>query len=134
MKVSFSRAFAYTPEWNGNKTLAEDEQVVFTLAPMATMDFYDLTEIIARLGVKTDAEGKADTSSVNADQQRKLVEQTRGHMDKYISYKSKPIVGSDGKDITIEDIGHMAYFLGLASELVWQLAGNAVPSELATKN
>lgn len=122
MKVQFSLAREYTPEWNGNRELPEDEQVKATLKTLESMDLLELADALERQGV----DGEVDSTKMTAKDIKALLTETGRLLPKYVEVTG--IEGDDGP-ITMHQIIAYPDFMELAVELLMQLANISQPTE-----
>lgn len=123
MKLAFSRSVPYTPEWNGNKSLPEEDQIKCTLTPMKVGHLLDLMDAIGIQG--------SDKVMVSAQQMSKVIGQLGHLVPEYIHIKG--LEDTDGP-VTPDLLVQQAFYLELTTELVMKLAEISMPSENATKN
>lgn len=127
MRVKFSLITDFTPEWNGNKELPEDEQCKATLKTLENMDLLEFADSLERQGL----EGEVDTSTMTSKDIKSLLRETGRLLPKYVTIEG--IEGDDGP-VTLEQIVTYPDFMELAVELLMQLANISQPTEDDIKN
>jgi hypothetical protein len=122
VKTNFSLKQLYTPEWNGNKTLPEKDQLV---AVMSMPDVQDTFEIIERL--QANGVTAQDSATVGFARARAIAAQAGEYIPKYM-------VLEGAENFSVEDVIKYPPYFNLAVELLFELVRFAQPSEDDTKN
>ena len=122
MKIAFSRERAFTPDFNGNKSLDEADQLSATVKVMTLNDILDLGDAFKQAGFE-----KGDMKEMSLAQMQVLVRSAGKYVPKYVSLK-----GNDG--FTLEDVVTYPQFLSLATELLFTLLNFSAPTEADVKN
>ena len=121
MKVSgFSKVQPFTPEFNGNRELAEAERLMCKLTVLTLNELIDVQDTLA----KAQAEGEKPTS----DQIKSLIALNGPLLAEHVEF----VQGNDG--YTVQDVTEYAHFFNLALELLKQLNKVSQPTELDVKN
>lgn len=122
MKVAFSREVPFTPVFNDNAKLPEEEQLKFKLKPMNTLDLLDLTDVLKTAGFT-----EGEVTDLNSDQMKSIVKEAGKYVPKYSA-----MTGNDG--FTMDEVIGFPAFLSLASEVLFQLLTISSPTKADTKN
>lgn len=124
MKTDFSKDHDYTPEWNGNKELPEDEQVKCVLSVLDMDALMALLDAFTEVGI----EGEVDTDSIDAAKIKPVLEQFGDLLPKHVTELSN-LFGKKGDALTIEDVVKYPVFLNLALELLMKLTEVSSPTD-----
>lgn len=127
MKVRFSLLTKYTPEWNQNRDLPEDERVTVGLKTLESMDMLELADALERQGV----DGEVDSTKMTAKDIKSLLSETGRLLPKYAEVSG--LEGDDGP-IDINKVVTYPDFMELAVELLMELANISSPTEEDIKN
>lgn len=129
MKTDFSKSHDYTPDWNGNQDLPEDEQI------KSVLDVLDMDALMALLDAFTEVglEGEVDTDTVDASKIKPVLEQFGDLLPKHVSSLTG-LFGKAGEALTIEDVVKYPKFLNLSLEFLMELSRISSPTDDDTKN
>lgn len=122
MKITFSRERDYTPEFNDNKALPEDDQLHASIKVMTLHDILDLGDAFKTVDFET-----GDMKDMSLEQMKTLVTGAGKYVPKYVTLR-----GNDG--FTLEDTVTYPQFLGLATELLMALLTFSQPTPADVKN
>ncbi len=125
MKIAFSREVKYIPDWNGNKSLPENEQCTAILIPLQMSDLVGLVEVIQEFEGGEDGEVKVP------------MEKAVGVLGKINHLKDNITINNledESGPVTSDDIVKFPRFMGLTMELYNQLAAISMPNEDDEKN
>lgn len=122
MKIQFSRERDFTPDFNANKELPEDEQLRAKIKVMVLTDILDLGDAFKQADFEN-----GDMKDMSLEQMKMLVKSAGKYVPKYVT-----ITGNDG--FSIEDIVTYPQFLALATELLFTLLTYSQPSSADIKN
>jgi hypothetical protein len=132
MKVEFSRAVPYIPEWNGNRDLPKSEQFSTILKPLEMEDLMQVVDAISKarskLGDLSDIQGAMteDTSTIKS-----MVSEVGHLIPKYVEVND---LQDQTGEVTVQDIVKFPFYFGLSGELVAQLSEISMPNEEEVKN
>lgn len=135
MKVKFSNSIPFTPTWNGNDQLPEEDQVKSVLRPMLFDDLMSFFDAIG--GAKAAGELKTLAADGNVEELTnkldfgKLIREVGNLVPKYATIEN--LEGLDGP-LSAHDIVKYPMFMGLTIELLTKLADISSPSEDAEGN
>ena len=126
MKVKFSREVKFTPGWNGNKGLPEDEQCTVILIPLQMGDLVSLIDVINEFS------GAAGGDEITVELEKAVSILTRiEHLKDNIQIVN---LEDDSGPVTSEDIVKFPRFMGLTMEIFNELAAISMPNEEDEKN
>jgi hypothetical protein len=128
MKIKFSRAVSFVPDFNKNKELPVGEQIKCKLTVLNLAELAFVGEIIAKLGItKDNAEGIAMNSDVLKDMAKDLSSVLTAHVTiENLEDESGPV--------KIDDLPSLAPYMTLALEQLVELASISAPGEADRKN
>ena len=133
MKVAFSRAVDYTPEWRGNRDLPEQERCKIILKPLEMADLVLLMDKLQEA-----SGGTVDQESLTALAEATTTEQIRGLIDtcgELVPTHCEVINLEDASgNISAEDIVRFPFYMELTAELLSELANISMPNEEEEKN
>lgn len=133
MKVNFSKAIPFVPEWNDNKTLPEAEQLKLELTPMPLGELVDCTDVLSSNAIKPEElQERLKEGGQPTPEDRAKLHGTLDTLTKFIPPYVKIISGADGFDM--KDVVSYAHFSGLANEIIGKLVGISSPSKADVKN
>lgn len=121
MKYKFSRTIPYIPEWNGNRGLPAPDQIKVTIKPLT----------VEKLLLLMDALGDMKDGQVNNTQIGAVLKEVGHLLPEHIG-----IVGLEDTDgpVNVQDIITFPAYMGLATELLMQMASASMPTEGAEGN
>jgi hypothetical protein len=122
LKIEFSRTREYTPEYNGNKELPENEQLKAQIKVMTLNDLLDLGDTFKQADFE-----QGDLKDMRIDQMKVLVNGAGKYVPKYVTLQ-----GNDGFDLS--DVVQYPQFLQLAAELLFSLLTFSQPTGTDVKN
>ena len=139
MRVQFSRARVVTPDWNGNKEQAEQEQLRFEYTPLEYGQWQDAVETLQRLGVMNAITGKpVEITDEQKKEQQELFDLYKRLLPVHVKSVGAPLLpnANDAKQepITITEIATLMPFVTLATELLATLIAISTPTERDLKN
>lgn len=136
MKVKFSKVVPFTPDFNGNKSLPDDEQIKYELTPMELADFYDVLDALSSIKGTKQEDGtiQIDTSKLNSSSQKEFMKVCQGFLPKYINSVGAKLEDHGGNEITVEDIAKYAPMISLLSEFTAKLLEISTPTEVELGN
>ena len=123
MKINFSRLVKFTPEFNNNKSLPEDQQIKFVLRSMSIGDFTESAAFIHKI-----SRGNKEVSSDNLD-----VEQTLSiikNVGRFVPQHVEEMKGLEDNDglVGVPSLVSFLPFFPLASEVLLQLLSISAPN------
>lgn len=124
MKVKFTRSATYVPEWNGNKELPEKEQISVDIRPMEFGDLLEFFDAIGGAQAAMEGSTQLDTSAI--------LKIAPSVLSKYVD-KVENLEDGDGP-VQLHDLMKYPVFMGLASEIIMEIAKISTPQEEAEKN
>lgn len=122
MKIEFSRSIKYTPEFNGNKELPENEQLKADISIMEITDLLDLGDAFKQAKFE-----KGDLKDMKIEQQKTLVVNAAKYVCKYVK-----LTNNDG--FSVDDVSKYPQFLQLSVELLFALLNGSKPNADDEKN
>lgn len=133
MKINFSHAVPFTPEWNENKSLPEKDQLKFELKPMLLGDLVDCGDTLSssQLTPEEVAAAVKETGSPSSEQRTKLKNKLDA-IKTYVLEYAKIVSGNDG--FTLEDVVSYGQFAELAQEVITKLIEISAPNQADVKN
>lgn len=134
MRVQFSHAREFVPEWNKNRTLPPEEQLKYSLAPMELLDLLDLLDATQQAGITVKPDGTADIATLSGERNDLLLKRTVKYLTKYVTPTGSSLLDAEGKDIPFGDVPKYIALAGLGSELIGALVAGATPSADDIKN
>ena len=133
MKVAFSREVKFTPKWNDNETLPENEQVKVLLRPLEMGDLVTLMDSLQTL-----SGGEIDPESLTAMGDTKNIDQVKMLLEAcgHLIPKNTTIDNLEDASgpVTSKDVVKYPYYMELTAELLTELAGISMPTEVEEKN
>jgi len=124
MKIDFSLSVPYVPEWRGNKTLPETEQIKCSLTVLDMGSLMSLVDAFTEIGIT----GEVDTDNVSGDKIKPVLEQFGSLLPEHVT-AFDGLFDAAGKAITVEDVVKYPRFLNLALELLMKLSEISSPSD-----
>lgn len=123
MKLNFTNVTIFTPMWNGNKDLPEDEQVKVTIKDM------DLTDLIAVADAMGDlvGSGAMDQEKVPVTQIKSLITAAKEILPKYCTLEN--LEDSQGNPVQITDILGSSKYINLMLEVFTEIVNTSEVSE-----
>jgi len=122
MKSNFSKEKKYNPDWNGNKELPEDEQLVAYIKPMKSGEVIDLTDVLKSVGFE-----KGEAKQLSSAQMKAVVKEAGHYLPTYVRLEH-------ADDFTIQDVVDYTPFLSLAVDLLFTLMNFSSPNQDDVKN
>lgn len=129
MKYKLSKEVDFAPEWNGNQDLPEEEQVKFNLKVLSMGDVLELMDTLEDVA---DDSGNVDGETLNASTTKQLVERAVNLLPIYATMKG--LEGENGEEITVANITEFPQFIGLITEVLFQLIAISTPNEADSGN
>ena len=129
MKYKLSKQVDYSPEWNANKELPEDEQVKFVLKVLSMGDVLELMDVLEDA---SDDEGNVDGDTLTASTTKQLVGEATRLLPIYATMEN--LEGEDGEEITVATITEYPQFIGLITEVLFELISISTPNEADSGN
>lgn len=120
MKVNFTKALNYAPEWEGNSKLPADQQFHVILKPVLYSDMLKIREAFR----ESKKEGE------NADPQV-IFDVAQSILPRYVTVNG--LEDNDGP-VTIQDVAIYPMYLGLTMELLFKLSTLSMPTDGDEKN
>lgn len=129
MQVEFSAEVSYTPTWNGNDKLPEDERITCKLVVLDMNALIALVDAFSEAGIT----GEVDTDKVEGSVIKPVLKQFGELLPAHVQ-DFDGLYAKKGEKITIEQVVNFPKFLNLALELLMKLAEVSSPSDDDTKN
>lgn len=129
MKYQFSKEVNFTPEWNANLDLPEEERVAFVLKVPSMGDVLLLMDTLESAG---DKDGNVNEDSLDAGTIHRLVDEARRLLPLYAEMSG--LEGADDEVIDVDTICEYPQFIGLITEVLFKLIEISTPNEADTKN
>lgn len=120
MKAKFSKRIKYIPEFDGNRQLPEGEQAVCWIKPLNMNDLLNLMDALQTANVEEETGMK------------ELIGQFGELVPKYVELQN--MTDEDGDAIDSNTIISYPFFLGLAGEILGEMAQVSMPDEEEIKN
>lgn len=127
MKVAFSKAKKYVPEYNDNQKQVDEVQFYAVLKPLTNNDLFLIMDAIQETGLT----GKVDTTQLDGTKTGPFVKLVPDLLPRYIEIVN--LKDEDGETISIETVATHAFFLPLQIELLLQLSAAGSPTDEDTK-
>ncbi len=129
MKYKLSKEVEFTPVWNENKELPEEEQVKFTLKVLSMGDVLILMDTLEDAA---DEDGNVDGDRLTAGTTTKLVNEATRLLPIYATMEG--LEGEDGEVIGVDTITLFPQFIGLITEVLFELISISTPNEADSGN
>ena len=132
MKVQFSREVEFTPSWNGNKHLPDDEKIIVTLKPLEMEDLIKLMDTLQEAsGGEIDRESLTAVSGQNIGGIRLLITACGDLIPRYCEIDG---LEDDSGPVLTKEIVKFPYYMELCAEILSELAEVSMPNEVEEKN
>ena len=134
MKVQFSKAINYIPEWNGNRSLPDEQQIKVVFKPLTMGDLLELMDAMQEMSLDIDPENLVGTKSLQANaKQVKILVETCGHLlPNYVTMTG--LTDADDEAVEVSQLTNYTYYMEFAGELLNQLALTSMPTDAEEKN
>lgn len=129
MKYHLSKQVEFIPEWNSNKDLPEKEQVKFDLRVLSMGDVLLLMDTLEDVA---DDKGNVDSDTLTASMTSKLVNEAVRLLPTYAAMSG--LEDQDGTEITVNNITEFPQFVGLITEVLFELISISQPNEVDLGN
>ena len=129
MKYQLSKEVNFTPEWNANLDLPEEEQVAFVLK---VLSMGDVLLLMDTLESASDDEGNVSSETLDVGMTTRLVNAARELLPKYASMSG--LEGLAAEAIDVDTICEYPQFIGLITEVLFKLIEISQPNGADTKN
>jgi hypothetical protein len=126
MKIKFSRTVVYIPEWNGNRSLPQGDQIICTIKPMVLGDLVILLDV---LGGMTNEDGTK--TNLTAAEATKMIEATKDILPKYVEMTG---LEDDDGPVSVDQMTMYAQYMPLASEIIMACANISSPGQSTEGN
>jgi len=126
MKIKFSRAVEYIPDWNGNKRLPVEDQIKCVIKPMVLGDLVILLDVLG--GTKSNDGASLEMTASSAS---RMIEATKDILPKYVTVTG---LEDDDGPVDIKQLTMYAQYMPLASEIIMACANISSPSETTEGN
>lgn len=128
MKYNFTPTAPFTPEWNGNRELPEDEQISMTLSILSMGDLLNLMDVMENQGHK----GEVDSDMLPASTTKAIVDLATELLPRYATdFKG---LDTDNGPLDLTALCAYPQFIGLVVEITFELISRSTPNEDDTKN
>lgn len=122
MKIEFSREVKYVPDFNKNKELPENEQLIVNIKVMSLGDLLDLMDVLKQANFE-----KGDVKDLTPGQMKTIVTQAGKYIPKYCKLEH-------AEGFSVEDLAQFAVFMPLATEVLFTLLNSSSPNADDAKN
>ena len=129
MKYQLSKEVKFTPEWNANLDLPEEERVGFVLKVLSMGDVLLLMDTLESAG---DSDGNVNSETLDVGTTTRLVMEARRLLPLYAEMTG--LEGADDEVIGVDTICEYPQFIGLITEVLFKLIEISTPNEADTKN
>lgn len=129
MKYKLSKEVNFTPEWNANLDLPEEERVAFVLKVLSMGDVLLLMDTLESAG---DADGNVSSETLDVGTTTRLVNEARRLLPEYASMSG--LEGEADEVIDVDTICEYPQFIGLITEVLFKLIEISTPNEADSKN
>lgn len=129
MKYQLSKEVNFTPEWNANLELPEEERVAFVLKVLSMGDVLLLMDTLESAG---DADGNVSSETLDVGTTTRLVKEASRLLPVYATMNG--LEGADDEAIGVDTICEYPQFIGLITEVLFKLIEISTPNEADTKN
>jgi hypothetical protein len=131
MRVKFSKSVAFTPTWNDNLKLPENERIQATLKPLEFDDLMTMMDAFGGANVVREAIASGAEAAQDQFDITKMLRNVGDILPRYVT-----ITGLEDDDGPVDIDGVVRYptYMGLAAELLIKVSEISMPTESDEKN
>lgn len=127
MKVQFSRDKVFVPDFNGNKSLPEEQRITVKIGVMEMADFVDIAEALQVVG-----NGEISSDKLDPEQLKAMVKSAGQYLPKYASDLKN--LEDDNGPVDVTGLLKFPIYFGLAAEILLAIVEASSLSEADVKN